>query len=64
MSEQFAFLESNRFYALLITSASVVLIDPNFPTQKWYVSLGKFLGLVGTGFISIRTIDRATEPKE
>jgi F0F1-type ATP synthase assembly protein I len=55
------FLTSNRFIALIIGSASVVLIDPNFGSQPWYISLGKFLGLVGAGFISIRTVDRFGE---
>lgn len=61
MPSKLEFLYSTRFWTLLITSASAILIDPNFPTQEWYVSLGKFLALVGTGFIGIRTIDRFGE---
>lgn len=57
----FSFLTSNRFYFLLLGSASAVLIDPNFPTQAWYLNLGKFLGLVSVGFIGIKTVDRASE---
>ena len=52
------FLGSNRFWVLLLGSASAVLVDPAFPTQEWYISLGKFLGLVSGGFITIRTVDR------
>lgn len=60
MNEKFAFLTSTRFWAMVITSASVVLIDPAFATQPWYVSFGKFLGLVGAGFVTVKTIDRNT----
>lgn len=52
------FLQSERFWALIIGSASAVLIDPNFPIQQWYISVGKFFGLVAAGFIGIGTIDR------
>lgn len=55
-----SFLASNRFWAIVITSASAVLIDPNFGTQPWYVSLAKFLGLVGAAFTVVRTVDRNT----
>lgn len=55
------FLTSNRFWAMVITSASAVLIDPSFATQPWYITLGKFLGLVGAGFVTVRTLDRASE---
>lgn len=61
MNKQFEFFTSNRFYAGVIGSASTVLIDPNFATQAWYVSLGKFLGLVSIVFITIRTVDRVSE---
>lgn len=61
MSSQFDFLLSTRFWALLLGSASTILIDPAFPTQPWYLSLGKFLALVAAGFIGIRTIDRFGE---
>lgn len=60
MSEKFAFLLSTRFWAIVITSASAVLIDPNFGIQPWYISLGKFLGLIGAAFTVVRTIDRNT----
>lgn len=61
MKEQFAFLASNRFWMLIIGSASIVFIDPSFPTQHWSVNLGKFLALVSAGFIGIRTADRFGE---
>ena len=55
------FLTSNRFIALILGSASAVLVDPAFGTQPWYISLGKFLALVSAGFIGIRTADRFGE---
>ena len=58
--DQFAFLTSTRFWAIVISSASLTLVDPALPTQAWYVSLGKFLGLIAGGFTVIRTIDRNT----
>lgn len=59
----FSFLTSNRFWMAGMTSASLVLIDPSFSTQPWYVSLGKFLGSWAGQFIVIRTIDRASDKK-
>ena len=56
-----SFLKANRFWALILGSASTILVDPAFPTQVWYVSLGKFFALLSAGFITIRTIDRAAE---
>lgn len=61
--KKFDFLTSVRFWAMVITSGSVVLIDPAFPTQPWYISIGKFLGLVGAGFVTVGTVDRASEQK-
>jgi len=57
----FSFLTSNRFIVLIIGSVATVLLDPALPTQRWYVTLGKFLQIVAGGFIAVRTIDRATE---
>ena len=56
-----SFLGSNRFWAMVLGAASVILIDPSVPTVAWYITLGKFLGLLSTGFVAVRTIDRATE---
>ena len=50
-----ATLKSTRFYAMVVASASAVLIDPSFGTQTWYISLGKFLGLLSTGFVIVNT---------
>ncbi len=58
MENKFSFLSSNRFWALVIGAASTVLIDPNLPLQEWYITLGKFLGIIATGFIAIKTVDR------
>lgn len=58
MGTRFAFLTSNRFWAIILASLGSLLVDPAFPTQPWYVSLGKFLVLSGTGFTAVRTIDR------
>ena len=59
MNNKFDFIYSTRFYALVLGSASTVLVT-SFGTEPWYISLGKFLGLVSAGFITIRTIDRNT----
>ncbi len=55
------FLTSNRFWALILGAASTVMLDPATPTQKLYVTIGKFLAIVTAGFVTIRTIDRTTE---
>lgn len=57
----FKFLQSNRFWAGVVGSLSAVLISPEFSMNRWYVNLGKFLGLLATVFIGIRTIDRTSE---
>lgn len=59
----YGFVFSNRFWALVGTSASATLVDPSFPTQPWYVSVGKFLGLLGAGFTIVRTVDRVSDKK-
>jgi len=51
-------LHSTRFYGMVIASASAVLIDPSFGTQPWYISLGKFLGLLSTGFVLINSVSK------
>lgn len=55
------FLTSNRFWVLILGSLSATLIDPSFPTQAWYISVGKFLALVSGGFITVGTVDRFGE---
>lgn len=62
-TNKYEFLSSTRFWALVTGSLSTILIDPNLIAQPWYVTVGKFLGLVSAGFIAIRTIDRASEQK-
>lgn len=57
------FLGSNRFWALLFTVASGIFLMPDFPTQPWYINLGRFLAALGAGFITIRTVDRHGEVK-
>lgn len=59
--ETWAFLRSTRFWAMTLTNASLVLLDPNFPTDKWYISVGKFCALEGAGFWGTKTIDRIGE---
>lgn len=59
--EWYAFIFSNRFWAMTMTNISLVLLDPAFPADPWYKSVGKFLALEGAGFVTIRTIDRAAE---
>ena len=56
-----AFLSANRFWAMVLASASAILVDPSLLMVPWWVSLGKFLGLVSTGFVVTRTIDRAVD---
>lgn len=56
-----AFLTSTRFWAMTLTNVSLVLLDPNFATDKWYVSFGKFCALEGAGFWGTKTIDRLGE---
>lgn len=58
LPDSLEFLTASRFWAGVIMSASIVLVDPAFPNQPWYVSLGKFLGLVAAQFIAVRTIDK------
>jgi hypothetical protein len=59
----YSFLGANRFWFMVLGAASAVLVDPELTTQPWYVSLGKFLGLLSAGFVTVRTIDRASEQK-
>jgi F0F1-type ATP synthase assembly protein I len=59
----FDFLTSNRFWSIVITSLSAILIDPSTSTQPWYVTLGKFLGILGTQFTIVRTVDRNADKK-
>lgn len=54
-------LKAPRFWVMVIGVASAILIDPDFPTNPWYITLGKFLGLVSAGFVTVRTVDRASE---
>lgn len=56
-------LSSSRFWGLILASASAVLADPSFPTQTWYISLAKFLGLLSAGAVTVRTIDRQVDKK-
>ena len=60
---KYAFLYSTRFWSMVIASASATLIDPSFDTQVWYVSLGKFLGLVSAGFVAVGSLDRVSDKK-
>ncbi len=55
---KFDFLTAPRFWSMVVASAGVILLDPSFPSQPWYVSLGKFLALVGAGFTTVGTIDK------
>jgi hypothetical protein len=60
-SDKFDFLYSVKFYALILGSASTVLIDPSFTTQPWQTSLGKFLALVSAGFITINVAGKFSD---
>ena len=61
MNVKLEFLNSTRFWAGVVGSLSVVLISPDFFINPWYVNLGKFLGLLATVFIGIRSLDRTAE---
>lgn len=61
MNEKLAFLTSTRFWVLILGSASTVLLDPDLVSKPWYVTVGKFLGVISAGFITIRTVDRSAE---
>lgn len=54
----YSFITSTRFWAMTLTNVSLVLLDPNFPTDQWYTSLGKFCALEGAGFWGTKTIDK------
>jgi len=54
--KRFNFLLSNRFWALIIAALAVVSQE-GFTSEAWT----KGVLMVVTGFIGIRTIDRAAE---
>lgn len=58
MNDKFSFLLSTRFWAIVLGSISTIIVQPEFATDEWYVSVGKILGLVSAGFTAVRTIDR------
>lgn len=62
MTNKYDFLTAPRFWAMVLGSASTVLVT-SFGTEPWYISLGKFLGLLSVGFVTVRTIDRAVDSK-
>lgn len=59
MNDNWAFLKSHRFWALVLGSASTVLV--NSAGESWQISVGRFLGLLSAGFIAIRTVDRTAD---
>lgn len=63
MDDKFEFIYATRFWAGVLLSVSLTLADPGFPTQEWYVTLSKFLGLVAGQFLAIKTIDRNADKK-
>ena len=54
--QRFSFIFSNRFWALVIAALALVS-NEGFTTEAWT----KGVLTVVTGFIGIRTIDRAAE---
>lgn len=58
LPEEWEFLLATRFWAGVILSVSITLADPGFPTQPWYVTLSKLLGLIAGQFIVVKTVDR------
>ena len=61
MNNEFAFLSKMNFWVMVFGAANVTLIDPSFATQPWYVSLGKFLGLVSAGFVTVQQVHRMSD---
>ena len=55
------FLKSTAFYAINLGAISAVLIDPTLSTSSWYVTLGKFIGIISAGFWGTRTLDRTVD---
>jgi hypothetical protein len=53
----FSFLSSNRFWALVLIFITMVLTSSKVITEDLSMALITLLG----GFVTIRTIDRATE---
>lgn len=51
-------LTSYRFWGVVGTAASLILTNPAFLTDPWFVSLGKFLGLVFGGATLVGVADR------
>jgi hypothetical protein len=58
MSDDFKFLFKPRFWSMVMAAAGGTLLDPGFPNQTWYISLGKFLVILGGAFTAVGTIDR------
>ena len=61
MNNKFEFLYATRFWAMVLASASVALLDPAIANQPWYVTFGKFLGLVGADFVAVKSWDRFSD---
>lgn len=53
MTDNFAFLKSNRFWVLVLTGL-IVAVEGSFTAE----SILKGLTVIFTGFIGIRTVDR------
>lgn len=58
MNDKFAFVYSTRFWAIVLGSISTIIVQPEFATDEWYVSVGKILGIVSAWFTAVKTIDR------
>ncbi len=58
LPDEFKFLIKVRFWAMTMANVSVVLLDPAFPGQAWYATVGKFLALEGLTFTAVQTVDR------
>jgi hypothetical protein len=56
-TDKLAFLSSTRFWALLLMSAATVLSNEGYITQGVLEGLQLLLG----GFITVRSVDRASE---
>lgn len=63
MTENLKFIVSPTFWSMVLTVSGGVLVDPNFPTQPWYITLGKWLLGVAGGFTVVGTINRNADKK-
>ena len=63
LSQEWKFLGKVNFWAMTMANVSIVILDPAFPTQAWYISLAKFIALEGVTFTTVQTVNRLGDKK-